>query len=170
MTNRPRVRLVPVTEQLLCALQADRTRFAAMIGSPAPEGWPEFPEAVGGALEHLQTASDDDRPWSMRFFVDDTHGTLIGSGGYAGPPDDRTVEIGYEIAPEFRGRGLGSSAAQALVDDAVGTGLVDHVIAHTLPGPNPSTGVLASLGFAHVGEAHDPDAGTVWAWRWSRLA
>lgn len=30
------------------------------------------------------------------------------------------------------------------------TGEVDHVTAHTLPGPNPSTGVLVSLGFQHV--------------------
>ncbi len=44
----------------------------------------------------------------------------------------------------------------------------DHVIAHTLPGPNPSAGVLVSLGFEHVAEQQDPEAGTVWEWIWTR--
>ena len=61
----------------------------------------------------------------------------------------RTVEIGYEVAPQFRGRGLGA-AARALVECAVASGEVDHVLAHTLPGPNPSTGVLVSLSFEHT--------------------
>ena len=76
----------------------------------------------------------------MQFFLDPATGRLLGSGGFAAPPAGRTVEIGYEIAPEFRGRGLGTAAARALVDRAVTTGAVDHVVAHTLPGPNPSTG------------------------------
>ena len=48
------------------------------------------------------------------------------------------------------------------------SGEVDHVIAHTLPGPNPSTGVLVSLGFEHVADQEDPEVGTVWEWRWTR--
>ncbi|MFT4201034.1 GNAT family N-acetyltransferase [Gordonia sp. (in: high G+C Gram-positive bacteria)] len=167
MSAHPPVRLVAATESLLTALTDDRTRFAESIGSPVPDGWPEFPEAVGGALEFLATASAAQRPWSMQFFVDDHSGRLLGSGGYAAPPAQRTVEIGYEIAPEFRGLGFGVGAARALVDRAVESGQVDHVVAHTLPGPNPSTGVLTSLGFRHVGDVEDPDEGTVWAWRWS---
>ena len=104
----------------------------------------------------------------MQFFVDPATGRLIGSGGFAAPPVDRTVEIGYEVAPEFRGRGLGTAAARALVEQAVASGEVDHVIAHTLPAPNPSTGVLASLGFEHVADQEDPEVGTVWEWRWTR--
>ncbi|WP_457252705.1 GNAT family N-acetyltransferase [Pedococcus sp. P5_B7] len=70
--------------------------------------------------------------------------------GLAAPPAERAVEIGYEVAPEFRGRGFGVAAARALVEWAVSTGEVDHVTAHTLPGPKPSTDVLVSLGFQHV--------------------
>ena len=81
----------------------------------------------------------------MQFFIDHATGRLLGSGGFAAPPVDRTVEIGYEVAPEFRGRGFGAAAARALVGLAVASGEVDHVVAHTLPGPNPSTGVLVSL-------------------------
>jgi hypothetical protein len=45
--------------------------------------------------------------------------------------------------------------------------VVDHVIAHTLPGPNPSTGVLMSLDFEHVEDQEDPEVGVVWEWRWT---
>jgi [ribosomal protein S5]-alanine N-acetyltransferase len=165
MAAQPRVRLVPATEALLHALNEDRSRFGDLIASPVPDGWPEFPEAIGVALDHLQNAPEADRGWSMQFFVDAATGRLLGSGGYAAPPVDRAVEIGYEIAPAFRGQGLGTAGARALVDRAVETGEVDHVIAHTLPGPNPSAGVLQSLGFKHVADQEGPETGTVWEWR-----
>ena len=168
MSFHPQVRLVPATVRLLTALQEDRALFCELIGSPVPDGWPEFPEAIGFTLEHLRTAPEPDREWSMQFFIDSEAGRLLGSGGLAAPPVDRSVEIGYEIAPEFRGRGFGTAAARALVERAVATSEVDHVIAHTLPGPNPSTGVLVSLGFEHVADQEDPEVGTVWEWRWTR--
>lgn len=168
MSSRPQVRLVPATVPLLLALQDDPGRFRDLIGSPVPDGWPEFPEAVGAALAHLRNAPEADRSWSMQLFVDHDTGRLVGSGGFAAPPLERTVEIGYEVAPAFRGQGFGGAAARALVEHAVASGEVDHVTAHTLPGPNPSTGVLVSVGFEHVGDQQDSDVGVVWEWRWSR--
>ena len=168
MSVPPQVRLVPATVPLLHALTEDQARFCELLGSPVPDGWPEFPEAIGFTLEHLRTAPEADRAWSMQFFVDAGTGRLIGSGGFVAPPVDRAVEIGYEVAPAFRGRGFGTAAARALVEQAVASGEVDHVTAHTLPGPNPSTGVLASLGFEHVADDVDPEVGPVWAWRWTR--
>lgn len=168
MSSFPRVRLLAATEALLTALKGNRALFSELVGSPVPDGWPEFPEAIDFTLQHLRTASEADRSWSMQFFIDQATGRLLGSGGFAAPPAERTVEIGYEIAPEFRGRGFGTAAARALVEHAVASGEVDHVRAHTLPGPNPSTGVLVSLGFAHIDEHEDPEVGPVWEWRWSR--
>jgi RimJ/RimL family protein N-acetyltransferase len=78
--------------------------------------------------------------------IDHATGRLLGSGGFADPPVGRAVEIGYEVAPKFRGRRFGAAAARALFERAVASGEVDHVIAHTLPGPNASTGVLVSMG------------------------
>lgn len=164
MSSHPKVRLMPATESLLTALKEDGARFGELIGSPVPSGWPEFPEAIDFTLKQLAGASEADRWWSMRFFIDDATGRLLGSGGFAAPPSGRAVEIGYEIAPEFRGRGFGSGAARALVEAAGSSGEVDRVVAHTLPGPNASTGVLVSLGFEHLGEQEDPEAGPVWQW------
>ena len=170
MSSHPEVRLVPATVPLLEALTDDPRQLEELIGSPVPDGWPEFPEAIGSALAHLRDTPRTDGSWSMQFFVDDATGRLVGSGGFVAPPAERTVEIGYEVAPEFRGRRFGVAAARALVQQAVASGEVDHVIAHTLPGPNPSTGVLVSLGFDHVGDQEDPEVGTVWEWRWTRLS
>jgi RimJ/RimL family protein N-acetyltransferase len=105
----------------------------------------------------------------MQFFVDPATGRLLGSGGFAGRPVQRTVEIGYEIAPAFRGQGFGTAAARALVERAVASGEVDAVVAHTRPGPNPSTGVLQSLDLDHLADQEDPEVGIVWEWRWTRL-
>ena len=170
MSFRPQIRLVAATVPLLNALNDDQCLFSDLIGSSVPNGWPEFPEAIGFTLEHLQNASEADRSWSMQFFVDHANGQLVGSGGFTAPPRGRTVEIGYEVAPEFRGRGFGTAAARALVERAVASDDVDHVIAHTLPGPNPSTGVLMSLGFEHVDDQEDLEVGVVWEWRWTRSA
>ena len=168
MPAHPQVRLVPATVPLLNALHEDRSLFGELTGSPVPEGWPEFPESVDFTLEHLQNAPEADRAWSMQFFVDAATGRLLGSGGFAARPAGRAVEIGYEVAPEFRGQGFGTAAARALVERAVASGEVDHVIAHTLPGPNASTAVLVSLGFEHVADQEDPEVGSVWEWRWTR--
>ena len=169
MSSRPQVRLVPATVPLLRALDEDRALFCELIGSFVPDGWPEFPEAIGFTLDHLQNAPEADHAWSMQFFVDRATGRLLGSGGYAARPVGRAVEIGYEIAPAFRGQGFGTAAARALVERAVASGEVDHVIAHTRPGPNASTGVLVSLDFEHVADQEDPEVGIVWEWRWSRM-
>src|SRR5688572_1390209 len=118
MSVHPQVRLVPATVPLLNALNEDRALFCELIGSPVPGGWPEFPEAIGITLHHLQDAAESDRAWSMQFFIDSATGRLLGSGGFAAPPIDRAVEIGYEVAPEFRGQGFGTAAARALVEHA----------------------------------------------------
>jgi ribosomal-protein-alanine N-acetyltransferase len=165
--RHPQVRLLAATVPLLEALDQDRTLFGELIGSPVPDGWPEFPEAIGFTMERLRSAPGSDTSWSMQFFLDHGTGRLVGSGGFVAPPVDRSVEIGYEVAPEFRGQGYGAGAARAMVEQAVASGEVDHVIAHTLPGPNPSTGVLVSLGFEHVADQEDPEVGRVWEWRWT---
>lgn len=158
--------LVPATVELLDALVHESRAFEAAIGSAVPAGWPEFPEAVRFSRDRL-AAHPDEAGWWMHFFIDPSGPAgpvLIGSGGFTGPPQDRVVEIGYEVAPAFRGRGLGTAAAAALVRRAVDSGEVDAVVAHTLVGENPSTLVLARLGFTHVAEVPDPEQGAVWRW------
>jgi [ribosomal protein S5]-alanine N-acetyltransferase len=153
--------VVPATVAQLEAFQRDPAEFAALVGSPVPAGWPEFPEAFEFTIDKLRAAPAE-AAWWMQLFLDS--GRLVGSGGFVGPPDDGVVEIGYEIAPEFRGRGYATAAAREMVATAFAAE-AHTVIAHTMPEENPSVGVLRKLGFRHAGEVTDPDEGTVWKWR-----
>ncbi|OKH76709.1 GCN5 family acetyltransferase [Mycobacterium sp. ST-F2] len=153
--------MLPATVEYLNALQSDSSAFGRLIGSPVPDGWPEFPESVGFTLNRLREHPEE-TDWWMHFFLWDD--VLVGSGGFVGPPDRGVVEFGYEVAPAFRGRGLGVAAAQAMLDKAAASGVVSAVIAHTLTHENPSTRVLRRLGFCFAGERDDPEEGTIWRW------
>ncbi len=111
-TTVPPIALLPATTAHLDALERDRDAFGALIGSAVPDGWPEFPESIGFTRDRL-AAHPDEADWWMHFFLLPGSGELVGSGGFVGPPRDGTVEIGYEIAPAYRGRRLGVGAAAA---------------------------------------------------------
>jgi RimJ/RimL family protein N-acetyltransferase len=158
----PIVEVIPATVTDLTLLATDRTAFARRMGSPAPSGWPEFPEAIGFTIERFTTHPHEADWWMHYFFV---NGLLVGSGGFVGPPRRGVVEIGYEIAPGFRHRHLGTGAAAALTAKAFADGDVKAVIAHTLPEENASTRVLERLGFTNEGEVKMEGQGKVWRWR-----
>ena len=93
---------------------------------------------------------------------------VIGSCGFKGPPGtDGIVEIGYGLAPGYRGRGFATEAAQALVTYALDCERVRTIRAHTLPEPNASARVLAKCGFRRFGEVTDPKDGLVWRWEYT---
>ena len=69
------------------------------------DGWEAFPEAVPaarGAWPRIRTAGR----WGTRLFILEDPRTLVGWGGFKGPPADGVVEVGYAVAPDFRGRGI----------------------------------------------------------------
>lgn len=115
------------------------------------------------ARVHASTSAD---PWTHGFsFVHRDSDLVIGKGGFKGPPTpDGVVEIAYGVAPDHRGKGYATEAAQALVAYAFRSGQVRVIRAHTLPGSNASNRVLAKSGFRHIGEVIDPDDGLVWRW------
>lgn len=158
----PPVEVVAATVTDLTLLATDRASFARRMGSPAPSGWPEFPEAIGFTVQRLMSHPFEAEWWMHYFFV---NGLLVGSGGFVGLPRRGVVEIGYEIAPGFRRRHYGTGAAAALTAKAFEDGDVKAVIAHTLPEDNPSTRVLERLGFTNEGEVKMDGQGKVWRWR-----
>ncbi len=161
------IALVLATADHLRAFTRSPTELAEILGLSIPDGWPEFPEAIEFTLAQLE-ARTAPSIWSMHFFADTVAAQLVGSGGYAFAPTDRVTEIGYEVAPEHRGRGVATAAATLMVEQAFDSGEVDAVLAHTLAEENPSTGVLQRLGFVKVAELADPEVGTTWEWRLDR--
>jgi RimJ/RimL family protein N-acetyltransferase len=167
MTDAPEIIVVPASVEHLTTLRTDRDAFGDLLGTPVPEGWPEFPEAIDFTIDKL-TERPYESDWWMHFFLADGGAVLVGSGGFVGPPQDGVVEIGYEIAPAYRDRGMATAAARAMIDKAVSSsGSLTTVIAHTLAHENPSTGVLRRIGFTRVAELEDPEDGPIWRWELS---
>lgn len=156
----PAVTVEVATPAHLRLLLDDVPGFESAYGLRVVPGYLEF----DGALASCLAALEDGMParWWTHLFIHAADRALIGIGGYTGPPEEGTVEIGYGIAPAYRGRGLATAAAAELIIRAGAAG-VRTVRAHTLAHANPSTGVLSTLGFARVAEI-DSEDGPLWRW------
>jgi len=168
MIRTVNLQLIPCELMHLEAILRNKKELEPLLHVTVPERWPEFPEAFPYAYELLKTDPSLLHWWTY-LFVHTQDRMLVGSGGFKGKPDDSgMVEIGYEIVPEYRNRGLATEAAQGLVDYAFSHPQVNTVQAHTLPERNPSTRVLEKVGMKYVGTVHDPHDGEIWHWRLTR--
>jgi [ribosomal protein S5]-alanine N-acetyltransferase len=154
-------------EDLGAYLHGGAESLASALGVSIPAGWPEYPWVIEFTLKVLQEQPGQ-AEWWMYYFLDPEVGFLVGSGGYKGPPKDGTVEIGYEIAPGFRGQGYATAAVRQLVNRAFSTVEVTMVEARTLPQVNASGAVLTKTGFAYEGIVPDNQIGQAWLWRKTR--
>ena len=159
------IEIVPATVVELDALIDGDATFARRTGLRPVPGWCGFPDVVAGARAML--AAEIEPRWASHLVSHVADRALIGIAGYKGPPGGGEVEIGYALAPPYRGRGLATLVATTLVERARAAG-VRTVLAHTLAGPNPSTRVLVRCGFTRVAEFDDPDDGPVWRWELGR--
>ena len=166
--NEPATQVTPATIEHLDALLAGDEVFAERFGMPVEPLYmdlPDEPEMAEQALTWSKTVLEEGAPpeWQSHLFIEPDEPRLIGFGGYKGAPQDGAVEIGYALAPTYRGRGHATAAARELIRRAREAGL-ERVLAHTLPEHNPSTRLLERLGFDLAGEVADPDDGSVWRW------
>jgi len=92
--------------------------------------------------------------WGMFQIILRETGEVIGDIGFHGPPDeDGTVEIGYSIVEQYRGRGLVGESAVAICGLAWSRPEVTRIIAQTDEGNAASAGVLRHAGFREDGVA-----------------
>ncbi len=166
--NTPHLELVPHSPQHLRALLEGVEPYEQSFGLRPAAGLREMSgsgDVSPAWLAALETATTAD-PWTHGFaLVHAADRLVIGAASFKGPPAaDGVVEIAYGVAPGYRGQGLATEAAQALVEYAFASGRVRLVRAHTLPEPNASTRVLTKCGFRKVGEVVDPEDGPVWRW------
>lgn len=157
-----------MTYELLDAAISDQRRLGGLLSASISEGWEGFPEALP-ILKASYQAGAGERRWGALGFVLAEPKTLVGLGGFKGDPSpEGVVEVGYAIAPAFRGQGLATEATRSMVDSAFADPRVRAVDAHTLGHENPSTRVLGKAGFRKIGERIDPEAGAIWHWRLER--
>jgi [ribosomal protein S5]-alanine N-acetyltransferase len=131
------------------------------LGCEVAENWDMFPAALPRARAELARDPASAR-WGTRLFVLRDPRTVVGFGGFKGPPQAGAVELGYAIAPDWQGRGLATAAVRELLSDAFGAPDVQRVTARTLAEPGPSVRVLEKNGFANDGEVGDREVGTAW--------
>jgi [ribosomal protein S5]-alanine N-acetyltransferase len=167
MLQTQRLFLVPSTHAMLhAAVEEDWPTLSRLLGGvDFADQWSHFPEAMVWMRDYLQDAPHEAQWWNY-LIIFRSEARLIGTCGFKGQPEpDGSVEIGYEIADAYWGRGLGTEAALALTEWALRQPGVKCVTAHTLAEENASTAILRKLGFAFVEEKIDLEDGRIWAWR-----
>jgi RimJ/RimL family protein N-acetyltransferase len=157
----PRVRLVFADLATMEAAVQGGEVLGRVLGCRVEPGWAVFDGALSRLRDSL-AADPGAARWGTRLFVHED--TLVGWGGFKGPPADGRVEIGYAIAPGRQGEGLATAAVAAMLREAYADPEVRAVLAHTLPERNASVRVLEKAGFARVGEAVERGR-TVWEFR-----
>jgi GNAT superfamily N-acetyltransferase len=154
--------VTPATVAHLASLIDGDDHFERAFGIRVVPGYLEFEGGLQHSLGEITVGGVDPR-WMTHLFVHEEDYALVGLGGFKGAPVDGRVEIGYGIAPSYRGRGLATAAAAALVEIARRRG-VTTVVAHTLAETNPSTRVLCKLDFERKQEVRDVGAEVIWRW------
>jgi ribosomal-protein-alanine N-acetyltransferase len=156
--------IVAAKEQLRAELEGP-SALAASLACEVPVSWPpEFYDAdavrysLGWLLEHPSESE-----WGFYYFIEraptGTRATVVGAGGFKGPPDaEGVVELGYSIVTERRRRGYATEAVRGMLTFAFSSPRVTTVVGQTLTSLPASIGVLEKAGFAFVGAGDDPDA------------
>jgi [ribosomal protein S5]-alanine N-acetyltransferase len=177
-----RMRLVPATVTLARAELTDRAEFARLLSATVPDDWP--PEILADALpiflEWIEAAPDrvgcfawyammQSPREALGMPVADASDILMASGGFKGPPQDGTVEIGYSVLPRFQGHGYATEMVRALVDWAFAQPDVLRIIAETTEDNVASMRYLHRLSFTAATEpagrrARPYPARAQWSW------
>ena len=154
-----RLDLVELPERALRLVVArDVTGLAAELGAHADPAWLD----ILPAHENLKALLDDpaEQPWLSRGIVLRETRELVGEVGFHHRPDDlAVVEIGYEVLPAHRRRGIATEAIRALTDWACSTGEASTVYATIEAANTASIGLVRSLGFRFQEDYLDPVSG-----------
>lgn len=158
MIQTLRLKLIPATLPLARAEVRDRREFARLLGATVPDDWP--PESLADVLhlflEWLEAAPDAVGWFGWYALADiDGESTLVGSGGFLGPPQSGTVQMGYSVLPRFQRQGYATELAGGLVGWALAQPGVTGIAAETEWANPASVRVLEKAGFALVGPSAD---------------
>ncbi|GAC1655788.1 MAG: hypothetical protein NVS9B12_07070 [Vulcanimicrobiaceae bacterium] len=158
-----RLALVCATPAILQADLQSPAQLGTLLDAKVPDDWPpgEYDRAaIEWVLRELSSAPEKGS-WMAWYAVRQAQGThpatLVGAGGYFGPPDEHgSVEIGFSICAAWQKRGYATELARALVWRAAESGAVRRVYAHTLPDNEASKSVLQKSGFREI-ETDEPE-------------
>jgi RimJ/RimL family protein N-acetyltransferase len=156
----PRLELVAATPALLRAELESTAALARLLEVAEPPLWPpplNTRETAGYALRFLEGGAGREG-WMTWYFVRREERALVGVGGFAGVPEDGSVELGYSLLEACQGRGYATEAVARLVEHAFSLPEVTLVTAQTLPELAPSIRLLERLRFSLAGKGSEPGA------------
>ncbi len=159
------IEIIPCSLGHLEQLIEGKDAFLKAYGLQVVDGY--LPSEFMGVLQHSRNAMQSGQiwhPWLCYLFFLRPERAIVGLGGFKSIPDNRTVEIGYSVAPSYQNKGVATSAVKQLIEIAIASNLVDCVCAHTLAEPNASTRVLKKCGMTKVSETIDEEDGALWKW------
>ena len=160
-----RLMLVRCTNDILEALFEGEDSLSKHLDITIPSQWTEFGDlAFRWTYDQLQLPGAKGEWFSYLPILKDGS-ILVGSCGYKGAPKDGIVEIGYEVATEYRNRGLACEIAAALITNALSHEEVVCIQAHTLAEENASVAVLRKNGMMQTASLNDPEDGDIWQWK-----
>ena len=163
ITQTPRLTILAASRALLTAALHKPPYFPMLLGAALPADWPPGDydrAAMAATLEKLTAGGREAAGWytwyALRKATGDTPRTLVGWGGFLGPPDAAGVaEISFAVAADWRGQALGTELVAGLVQQAADTGRVRQLLAHPAPGHAAARQVLLRNGFRDTGPAPD---------------
>jgi RimJ/RimL family protein N-acetyltransferase len=160
----PRLELICCNKDILEAFFKGDEALAGLLQINIQGKWTEFgAPAFEFTYKNILESAGSIEWWSYLPVLKKTK-TLLGLCGYKGAPQNGMVEIGYEVAEGYRGWGLATEMAKALIKKAFENSEVEYVQAHTLAVPNESGSVLKKCGMEIAGETIDPEDGKLWRW------
>jgi len=146
------MRLVPLDAETIVALA--ESRRAVVDGTPVE--WPAEDQRVLRYRREALEAEPASAPYLLHVLLDGSR--VAGRIGGHGGPDDGLLEIGYFVAPAYRGRGLATRMVGELLAWLVPQG-VRRVRASVAPDNVASLAIIARFGFEQVGEQWDDEDG-----------
>jgi RimJ/RimL family protein N-acetyltransferase len=149
----PRLRLRPWTvEDVEQALRIFGSDEVARWLAPAMTRVADLTEMRAVLQGWTLSEGADGRPTGRWALEDLEHGRIVGAAAVLPlPPDGEDLEIGWQLAPEARGRGLASEAGHALAHFAFSKG-EDELFAVVRPRNTKGVATARRVGMEWVGE------------------
>jgi ribosomal-protein-alanine N-acetyltransferase len=151
-----RLKLIPAA---LCHVRAEmhnRALFAELLQAKVPANWP--PDSAADALPLFLgwlEAAPEQVGWFGWYALladpADELPTLVGGGGFLGPPTDGEIQIGYSMLPQFQRRGIATEMVAGLIGWALNHPRVTCIVGETECENPASVQVLKKIGFASLG-------------------
>jgi len=152
-----RLELIAATPSLARAGASDARALAAALQAEPARGWPLPPFADEQARELARlTAAPSLAGWLSWYVVQVSPARVVGTIGFAGPPDgEGAVEIAYAIAEGPQRRGYATEAMGALIDWAFSHSETRMIVAHAAAADAAAIRVIEDNGLRHVGPGRD---------------